>query len=747
MSTFATQWDAQQARNTTLLENSRYMRDEVTSSTVPLSIDINKPTLSADQVNELQALDILAARTAIKSLVELGRLGEVDHLGGGLDLISALNLTLALVDYEKVSFTIEHAHTSIGYYSMLAARGFLDEEAVVNEFRQGIDIAGHVSWVPGGTQLNGGRLGVMIPAAVGEAVGKRAIHGDDAWVLCHVGDAGWISGQALNGFNGADLHNAPVTFIMHRNGIQLSGTNASILDKDPRPMIAAMGVEIIECESLHEPHGYYAALRQAREAARSGRPTLIYPTGTKSTLSQFGTDNGITAELAAFAGEHSVSLDTEVWLPGALMSHRDVIPMLECIFAVNNLEGGETHHDGSMKGRDANVVLNTAMMSWNDAQRSALENLQAAIPARITTKARPAPGSPNLLLTEAQAAEAGAALPAVGAVKSARVGVEAAYAAVAKAHPDNVFVVSCDLDPSTKLAKARSFLAENHQYEMSIEEQVSAIMVNGLAVASDRPQLNVVSTFAAFYEGIAREAFEMWRYQRNLNGINEGLNSVMHLSHVGSCTGRDHFSGWSLDWVNLAIGYLPYLHRFYAPCDSASAFIAIRDMAACYGAHIIGIPRDNLPTLAKSDGTAVWGANDAFETVTAVRESEEAGLAILAFGAPAAIAVEASETLSASGIPVDVHVVNALPFDEGQLEALMERYPAGVVTVEDGLIGNAASGLRGFANIVASVPSDTPTDHVGIVDPRIAPAEGHYELWDHFGITTETLIKAVKSLG
>ena len=159
-------------------------------------------------------------------------------------------------------------------------------------------------------------------------------------------------------------------------------------------------------------------------------------------------------------------------------------------------------------------------------------------------------------------------------------------------------------------------------------------MVNGLAVASDRPQLNVVSTFAAFYEGIAREAFEMWRYQRNLNGINEGLNSVMHLSHVGSCTGRDHFSGWSLDWVNLAIGYLPYLHRFYAPCDSASAFIAIRDMAACYGAHIIGIPRDNLPTLAKSDGTAVWGANDAFETVTAVRESEEAGLAILAFGAP-----------------------------------------------------------------------------------------------------------------
>ena len=43
--------------------------------------------------------------------------------------------------------------------------------------------------------------------------------------------------------------------------------------------------------------------------------------------------------------------------------------------------------------------------------------------------------------------------------------------------------------------------------------------------------------------------------------LNEGLNVVMHLSHVGACTGRDHFSGWSLDWVNLALGYLPFLHR------------------------------------------------------------------------------------------------------------------------------------------------------------------------------------------
>ena len=44
-------------------------------------------------------------------------------------------------------------------------------------------------------------------------------------------------------------------------------------------------------------------------------------------------------------------------------------------------------------------------------------------------------------------------------------------------------------------------------------------MTDGLSFASREPQLNVFATFAAFMEGIAREGFEMWRYQRNLNGL------------------------------------------------------------------------------------------------------------------------------------------------------------------------------------------------------------------------------------
>jgi transketolase len=740
----------QQDRNQALIARSRYMRPEVTSSVLPFRIDTGAAQLSAGQVLQLQALEIEAARIAIRSVGELAKLGEVDHLGGSLDIIPTLLMTLGMVDYQKVEFTIENAHTSIGYYSSLAALGYLDPDVVIKEFRCGLDIPGHVSWVPGGTQLNGGRLGVMVPAAVGQALGKKAHYGSDAWVICACGDAGWISGQALNGFNAADLHDAPVTFVMQRNGIQLSGSNKAIMDKDPRPIIEAMGVSILEVASVHDEAGLFAAMKEARSLAARGEPTMIYPVGygctdgTKETLSTFAARYGIEAETEAFAKANGVAMDKAIWTPGAMMSYRDVQPMLECLFLVNGLPGGAGHHDGSLKGRDAEEVIANPMLQFSPDQQAALDALRAEPKVKVTTKARPHAGSPNLQIPSDQLAAV--VLPEVGKKTSARAGVEAGYAAVAEANPDKVFVVSCDVDPSTKLGKARSFLPREQQFELSIEEQAATIMANGIATATRDPQLVVFSTFAAFYEGIAREGMEMWRYQRNLNGANEGLNVTFHLSHVGACTGRDHFSGWSLDWITLAIGYLPYLHRFYTPCDARSAFVAIRDLAANYGGHIIGIPRDNLPVLADAKGKALWEADTEWEAITVARKNAGAKKAVLAVGATAFIAIEAAEKLTAGGEPTDVLIINGLPLAEGTLDAALKKYECGLVTVEDGLIGNGVTGLRGFAGLVSSYAYGSALAHVGIEDPTIAPSDGHMEVWEHFGITAEAIQAAVQSL-
>ena len=740
---------AQARRNAQLLAATPDIGTDVRSHVVPFTLDFAHTSLTAEAEMALAALEKDAARIAVESLVSLAKAGDIDHLGGGLELIPALLMTLGGIDYDRRHFAIEHGHTSIGYYAALSALGFIERERVITAFRRSLDMAGHVSWVAGGTPLGSGRLGVMVPVATGLALGLKARKGEGALVVCHTGDAGWVSGQALNGFIGASLHGAPLVFVMHRNGIQLSGPTKQILDRDPRPYAATCGIEVLEIASLHDRRSLFAAYHHAYQLAQAGRPSLIYPTGFSSetgrtvTVRTFGALYGIADATTAFAAKHNVPLDTAVWIPGSLMSFRDPHAMLECLFLVNGLPGGEGHHDGGMKGRDGEAVLGNPMLTFTDAERGVLDRLRAASPRVVTTQARPAKGSPNLVLTADDVR--GIQLPGPEKPITARAGSEAAYAAIAKKFPDRCFFVSCDLNPSTKLGKAASLVPKGHTFEMSIQEQAATLMTDGLAFTGAGPQLNAFATFSAFMEGIAREGFEMWRYQRNLTGLNEGLNVVMHLAHVGANTGRDHFSGWSLDWINLALGYLPYLRRFYAPADARAAFLAVKDAAAGYGGHIVAVPRDNLPILtAMGTSEPLWSAGDEWTPVTTLRERAGATMAILTVGAPSYVAAAASDTASGKGVESDVYVINGFPLPDGWLSGLSARYRR-IVTVEDGLIGTPDAGLRGFAAFAAGhlVGLDVDLDHVGILDPQIAPSETFQEVWQHYGITEADLVASL----
>jgi transketolase N-terminal domain/subunit/transketolase C-terminal domain/subunit len=739
----------QKQRDAALLAATPFVGERLESSVLPLRLDIDGGELSAAQATTLSALEKRAATIAIKSLVSLAKVNDIDHLGGGLELIPSLLMTLGVVDYERCHFTIEHAHTSIGYYSALATLGFLAPERVIEQFRRSLDMAGHVSWVPGGTELNGGRLGVMVPVAVGQALGMRARKGAGSCVICHCGDAGWISGQAVGGFVAASLHHAPIIFVMHRNGIQLSATTARINPKDPRPIIESLGVRIMEIPSLHDRPRLFRAYADAYRLTQAGQPVLIYPVGYRSspsslvTLRTFGELYAIGPQVERFAAEHQVPLDTEIWIPGSLMSFRDDHAMLECLFYVNKLPGGEGHHDGGMKGRDAAAALANPMLQMTAQESAALESL-ARQPARVVvTTARPSKGAANLVLTPEDIAKV--ELPGVDKPVSPRAGSEAAYVAVARKFPQSCFFVSCDLDPSTRVGKAAASVPREHRFEMSIQEQASALLTDGLAYSSRDPQLNVFATFGAFLEGIAREGFELWRYQRNLTGVNDGLNVVMHFSHVGACTGRDHFSGWSLDWVNCAIGYLPYLDRFYAPADARAAFIAVRDAASRYGGHIVAIPRDNLPVLTRQGSSQpLWNAADEWTAVTPLRSCPGATTTILALGAPSYVAARAADRATDGGVKTDAYVINGLPVQEAFWEELTRRYRH-VVTIEDGLIGTPESGLRGFAALVASelYGSNVQLDHFGITDPRVAPSDHYLQVWEHFGMTEQALAQCL----
>jgi transketolase C-terminal domain/subunit len=521
------------------------------------------------------------------------------------------------------------------------------------------------------------------------------------------------------------------------------------MNQDPRSIISSFGIRILEIRSLLERRALFAAYREAFTSAQDGHPTLIYPTGwgfqgdSPCTIADFGQKYDIVDETRAFAEENTVAIDTRVWIPGSLMSFRDVRAMLQCLFYVNDLPGGEAHHDGGMKGRDPQSVLSNRMLAITPDESARVDALRKQPARKVITTARPAKGTPNLTLADAEVKDI--ALPGPEKPVSPRAGSEAAYVAVAKKYSKQLFVVSADLNPSTRLEKAVKLIPKEHHFEMSIEEQAATLLADGLAFSSRKPQVNVFSTFGAFLEGIAREGFEMWRYQRNLTGFNEGINVLMHFAHVGACTGRDHFSGWSLDWINLGLGYLPYLRRFYAPSDARAAFLAVKDATSAYGGHIVAIPRDNLPVLTQADGkTPLWNGSDAWTPVTPFRQRDGAKSVILTIGAPSYLAGEASDKAAARGVMVDVYVVNGFPIDEAFIADVLRKYKR-IVTLEDGLIGTVGAGLRGFAAYVAgkAAGNGKELDHFGIVDPQIAPSETFQEVWAHYGMTSEGIVERI----
>src|SRR4029077_3653032 len=104
-------------------------------------------------------------------------------------------------------------------------------------------------------------------------------------------------------------HGAPVVFVMHRNGLQLSGSTRHIMNRDPRPIIASLGIRILEIPSLHDRAGLFAAYCEAFDLAQAGDSPLIYPTGFGGegqppvTVDDFGRKYEIVEETKQFAAE------------------------------------------------------------------------------------------------------------------------------------------------------------------------------------------------------------------------------------------------------------------------------------------------------------------------------------------------------------------------------------------------------------------------------------------------------------
>ena len=177
--------------------------------------------------------------------------------------------------------------------------GFLDKARVVDGFRRSLDIAGHVSWVPGGTRA---QLRTPRRDDAGRHRARARTQGATrarrASSSATPATPGWISGQALNGFNAAavprradHVRDAPqrhpaVGHDAAHHGPGSAADHRELRHQDPRDPVAAR--PRARCSP---PIG------EAFDSAQAGHATLIYPTGFGARRTAAGHDRATSASM------------------------------------------------------------------------------------------------------------------------------------------------------------------------------------------------------------------------------------------------------------------------------------------------------------------------------------------------------------------------------------------------------------------------------------------------------------------
>ncbi len=205
------------------------------------------------------------------------------HPGGSLsaaDIYTYLYFEEMNIDPENPKkadrdrLVVSKGHTSPGYYSALAHRGFFPVEDLKTFRHVGSYLQGHpdMKHIPG-VDMSSGSLGQGISAAVGMAISAK-LSGDDYRVYTLVGDGEIQEGQVweasmLAGHRKLDN----LVVIVDNNNLQIDGTIEEV--NSPYPIdkkFEAFNFHVINVDG-HDFNSLRAAFKEAKET--KGMPTAI----------------------------------------------------------------------------------------------------------------------------------------------------------------------------------------------------------------------------------------------------------------------------------------------------------------------------------------------------------------------------------------------------------------------------------------------------------------------------------------
>ena len=234
-----------------------------------------------------------------KDVVNMIMAGNGGHIGGDMSVmetlvtlyfdqmhISAENMTDPNRDY----FVLSKGHAVEAYYAVLAKKGFLDINEVIQQFSQfGSAYIGHPNNQLPGIEMNSGSLGHGLPVCVGMALAAKM---DDraSRVYTVMGDGELAEGsiwEAAMASHQYKLDN--LCAVVDRNHLQISGNTEDVMGhEDLHERFRSFGWHVIDVVNGNSVSELHVAFEEAKST--KGQPTVLIANTVKGKVSSLMED-------------------------------------------------------------------------------------------------------------------------------------------------------------------------------------------------------------------------------------------------------------------------------------------------------------------------------------------------------------------------------------------------------------------------------------------------------------------------
>ena len=207
------------------------------------------------------------------------------HIGGSLseaDILTALFFRVMDVDpsdarkKDRDRFVLSKGHSTPGYYSVLARRGFFPLDELDHFDELGSRLQGHPDMhkTPG-VDISSGSLGQGLSCAIGMALGNKA-DGTGFTTFVLIGDGESQEGQVWEAALYAGAVRVPyLVAIVDNNGVQLSARTKDVVSVEPLDAKwEAFGWTVLSCDG-HDMDAVVATLEKAKADSANGPIAVI----------------------------------------------------------------------------------------------------------------------------------------------------------------------------------------------------------------------------------------------------------------------------------------------------------------------------------------------------------------------------------------------------------------------------------------------------------------------------------------